>query len=153
MKTVELFHIDRKCRAVTSRTFPVLWFSPGGACVADIFASRTFNGGDAEFLVSLFTRAFIRIEDETLCGHYPNYGLRCFDEGNLTLETTVCLSCANWIGVGSDGAERFCIASDVFPELSSELQHLIPLSPTEASDLQRISEMQHAFREQYDEND
>jgi len=128
MRTIEVHHIDRKCRATTSRIFPVRWFSPGGACFSDILTSRTIDGLDAAILYSLFEKSFVHIEDNTLCGHYPNYGLRCFDGDTLILETTVCLSCANWIGIVSGVAERFRIAPETFRELSSELQRLVPLS-------------------------
>jgi hypothetical protein len=152
MKTVEMYHIDRQCRAVTQRTFPVRWLSTGGECVTDIFSSRTVNGSDADLFTNLLDRAFIQIEDLTLCGHYPNYGLRCFDGDKLTLETTVCLSCANWIGFIGAGAARFCIDPEVFPELSFGLQRLLPLSAAEALDLQRVSEMQRLSQERNGNN-
>jgi hypothetical protein len=152
MKIVEVHHIDRKCRATTQHTFPVHWFSPGGACVTDILASRTLTGSGAEQLAALFDRAFLLVPDTDLCGHYPNYGLRCFDDDALTFETTVCLSCANWIGIVGSAADRFRIAHEIFGELSSELQRLIPLSPSEVSVLQGISEMQRALQERYGRN-
>jgi len=148
MKTVEIHHVDRKCRASTPWTFPVRWSSAGGVCATDILGTRTITGREADLLQRLFEKAFVPLEDNTLCGHYPNYGLRCFDGDALILETTVCLSCANWIGAVAGGAERFCIAPEIFGELSSELQRLVPLSADESAELERVSEMQRALQDQ-----
>jgi hypothetical protein len=128
MTTIEVHHIDRHCRAQTRRTFPVKWFSPDGPCVSDILASRTVAGEEALALRELLRRAFHGSVDETLCGHYPDYGLRVFENDTMQFETTLCLSCANWIRLLHGQPERFRIAPEVFPEFSAALQRLVPLS-------------------------
>lgn len=131
MKSIELYHLDRDCRAITSNTFPVRWSASGSVGAADILANRTITGPDADHLAALFDRAFLLVPDTDLCGHFPNYGVRYFEGGELVLETTICLSCSNWIGVTRSSAERFRIAHSAFPDLSSALKHFLPLSAHE----------------------
>ena len=131
MKLIDVHRLNRQRRATTDRTFPVRWFTPGGPGPTDILASCTVTGDEADSLVTLFDAGFKLIEDTTLCGHYPNYGLRYFEDAALALETTVCLSCANWIADSNGVPERYRIDFSVFRELSSRLQLLLPLPPDE----------------------
>jgi hypothetical protein len=125
MKKIEIHHIDRECRAVTTHTFPVRW---GGEAFSDILESCIVEGDEAEALFQLMRRALNGSLDYTLCGHYPDYGLRVIENGATIFETTVCLTCANWIRVLHGQGERFSGEPVAFSELSAALQGFVPLS-------------------------
>lgn len=121
---MELHLLDREVRPGDLGNFPVRWTISGGSGETAILRSCTITGKDAEELIGIFKQAFTFEPDMTLCGHYPNYGLRVFEGGSLLLETTVCLSCSNWVGFLAGRWDRFRIAHAA--TLSAALQRLLP---------------------------